>query len=226
MNLKKYLFWLTALAQIIAIIFNIELLDRISKSALMFSLLIYFWDQTEGQKDAKWVRYTTLAIVFTWIADIMFVLYLKNFLFFFAGISAYFAAHIFFLFSFWKATYAENLKFQFSIVPLIAVVYTTLMAYLILPYLDGVIQVPIFLYALSTLFLVIFAWYRKPVTNSESFKWVFLGVLLIVISDSVLAINRFSKTIPYAHYVTTLCFILAHWFIINGITKHFKPKEK
>lgn len=226
MNFKKYLFWLIALAQIIAILFDIELLDRISKSALMFSLLIYFWDQTESQKDSKWVRYTTLAIVFTWIGDIMFLLYVKNFLFFFAGISAYFAAHIFLLFAFSKATFSEKIKFHFSIVPLIALAYTVLMGYLIVPYLDGVIQVPISLYVLSTLFLVIYAWYRKPQTNTESFLWVFLGVILIVISDSVLAINRFSNTVPYAQYITTICFIVAHWLIINGLIKHFKPVEK
>lgn len=225
MNFKKYIFWVTAFAQIIAILFNIELLDRISKSVLMFSLLVYFWDRTDEHKDAKWVRYTTLAIVFTWIGDIMFVLYIKNFLFFFVGISSYFAAHIFFLLSFWKASYSEKLKFHFSLMPIIAIGYTILMAYLIVPYLDGVIQVPISLYALSTLVLIIFAWYRKAQTKPQSFIWVFVGVILIVISDSVLVINRFSSTIPYAQYVTTICFIVAHWLIINGLIKHFKPVD-
>lgn len=226
MNFKKYLFWLIALAQIIAILFDIELLDRVSKSALMFSLLIYFWDRTESQKDIKWVRYTTLAIVFTWIGDIMFVLYIKNFLFFFAGISAYFAAHIFLLFAFVKATFSKKIKFHFSIVPLIALAYTILMGFLIVPYLDGVIQVPVSLYVLSSLTLIIFAWYRKPQTNLDSFLWVIIGVVLIIISDSILAINRFSTTIPYAQYVTTVCFIVAHWLIINGLIKHFKPSVK
>ncbi len=226
MNIKKYLFWLAALAQIIAILFNIELLDRLSKAVLMFSLLVYFWDQTEGQKDAKWVRYTTLAIVFTWIGDIMFILYLKNFLFFFIGLSAYFAGHIFFLFSFRKATYKEKLNFHLSLVPLVALVYASVLAYLIVPYLDGVIQVPLTLYAVSTLCLIAFAWYRKSQTDSNSFTLVFLGVVLILVSDSVLVINRFSQTIPYAQYITTLCFILAHWMIVNGIIKHFKPVKK
>ncbi len=226
MNFKKYFFWLTALAQIIAILFDIELLDRVSKSVLMFSLLVYFWDQTEEHKDTKWARFTTLAIVFTWIGDIMFMLYIKNFLFFFVGISTYIAAHIFFLLAFSKASYSGKLKFNFSLVPLLAIGHIILMAYLILPYLDGVIQVPIALYAFSTLALVVFAWYRKSQTKSDSFIWVFLGVVLIVISDSVLAINRFSNTIPYAQYVTTTCFIVAHWFIITGLIRHFKPVEK
>jgi hypothetical protein len=226
MNFKKYFFWLTALAQIIAIIFDIELLDKMSKSALMFGLLVYFWDRTEVQKDVKWVRYTTLAIVFTWIGDIMFVLFVKNFLFFFVGISSYFAAHIFFLFAFWKASFDEKLKFHFSLIPLLAIAYVAVMAYLIVPYLDGVIQVPVSLYALSTLLLVIFAWYRRTQTTAESFIWVILGVILIIISDSVLAINRFSTTIPFAQYVTTICFIGAYWFIINGLMKHFQSLQK
>ncbi len=99
------------------------------------------------------------------------------------------------------------------------------MAYLIVPYLDGVIQVPLSMYTISTLFLVIFAWYRKAYTNSDSFICVLLGVVFIIISDSVLIINRFSKTIPYAQYVTTICFIVAHWLIINGLIKHFKPVD-
>ncbi len=235
MNFKKYFFWLTALAQIIAILFNMELLDRVSKSVLMFSLLVYFWDQTEDQKDTQWVRYTTLAIVFTWIGDIMFVLYLKNFLFFFVGISAYFAAHIFFLFAFWKSTNSGKIILNFSkdllflvisiIVIISALAYTFFITYYTLPHLDGVIQVPISLYILSTLFLFIVSLLRKPHTNSYSFMWVFLGVILIVITNSVLVINRFLYTIPYAQYVTTTCFIVAYWFIITGLIRHFKPVE-
>ncbi|GAA5029059.1 hypothetical protein GCM10011506_17070 [Marivirga lumbricoides] len=217
---KKYFFFLAALGEIIALLFDIELLHQICKPLLVLTLLIYFWDRSEAQKGDKWVFHVTLALAFSWVADIMLLFTDKNFLFFFAGLAGFLVAHVFYILAYWKATFHGRIKFGFSFIPLIIIGYAVLMGFLIIPYTDGVIQIPVALYTTVISIMLIFAWYRKGQTTRASFQWVFGGAILFVISDSILAINRFSETIPFAGLLVMVTYISAQWLIVNGLLKY------
>lgn len=217
---KKYFFFLAAIGEIISLLFDIELLHQICKSLLVLTLLLYFWEKSDTRKNEKWVFHVTLALAFSWIADIILLFTNKNFLFFFAGLGGFLVAHVFYILAYWKATSKGNIKFSFSFIPVIIVGYAVLMGFLILPYIDGIIQIPVGLYGIVISVMLIFAWYRKGQTNSNSFQWVFGGAVLFVISDSILAINRFAETIPFAGLIIMITYISAQWLIVNGLLKH------
>lgn len=222
MNFKAYFYWIVAVLEIISLTFEIDILHQICKPLLMIALLIYFWDKSDNRKDEKWVSFVTLALAFSWIGDIMLLFAFKHFMFFFAGISAFLGAHIVYIIAYRRATFKDKLNFKWSFFPFIVVAYLALMAYLILPYIDNVIQVPISLYAIVLALMIVVAWYRKNQTADESFQLVVLGAALFTISDSVLAINRFSHTIPYAGVAVMTTYIIAQWLIVNGLLKHKK----
>ena len=222
MNSKAYFYWSIAILEIIALTFTIDLLHQICKPLLMIALLIYFWDQSDQRKTEKWVSLVTLGLAFSWVGDIMLLFTFKHFMFFFAGLTAFLAAHIVFIFAYKKATYHDKLNFHWSFFPLVIAAYLALMAYLILPYIDSIIQVPVTIYALVLALTLVVAWYRKNQTNADSFQLVVLGAALFVISDSILAINRFSHTIPYAGVAVMSTYIIAQWLIVNGLLKHKK----
>lgn len=226
MNFKAYFYWIVAILEIISLTFEIDILHQICKPLLMIALLIYFWDKSDIRKDEKWVSFVTLALAFSWVGDIMLLFTYKHFLFFFAGLTAFLGAHIVFIIAYRKATFNDELNFTWSFFPLVVIAYLALMAYLILPYVDSVIQVPITLYALILALMVMIAWYRKNQTTDESFQLVVLGAALFIISDSILAINRFSHTIPYAGVAVMGTYIIAQWLIVNGLLKHRKAKEE
>ena len=226
MNFKGYLYWIVGILDIISLTFEIDILHQICKPLLMIALLIYFWDKSDNRKDEKWVSFVTLALAFSWIGDIMLLFTFKHFLFFFAGLTAFLGAHIVFIIAYRKATFKDQIKFKWSFFPLVVIAYLALMAYLILPYVDSVIQVPITIYALVLALMIMIAWYRKDQTTDESFQLVVLGAALFTISDSVLAINRFSHTIPYAGVAVMGTYIIAQWLIVNGLLKHRKTKEE
>ncbi|WP_296618709.1 lysoplasmalogenase [Marivirga sp.] len=226
MNFKAYFYWIVAILEIISLTFEIDILHQICKPLLMIALLIYFWDKSDIRKDEKWVSFVTLALAFSWVGDIMLLFTYKHFLFFFAGLTAFLGAHIVFIIAYRKATFNDKLNFTWSFFPLVVIAYLALMAYLILPYVDSVIQVPITLYALILALMVMIAWYRKNQTTDESFQLVVLGAALFIISDSILAINRFSHTIPYAGVAVMGTYIIAQWLIVNGLLKHRKTKEE
>lgn len=226
MNFKGYFYWIVGILDIISLTFEIDILHQICKPLLMIALLIYFWDKSDNRKDEKWVSFVTLALAFSWIGDIMLLFTFKHFLFFFAGLTAFLGAHIVFIIAYKKATFKDQIKFKWSFFPLVVIAYLALMAYLILPYVDSVIQVPITIYALVLALMIMIAWYRKDQTTDESFQLVVLGAALFTISDSVLAINRFSHTIPYAGVAVMGTYIIAQWLIVNGLLKHRKTKEE
>lgn len=226
MNLKAYFYWIIAILEIISLTFEIDVLHQICKPLLMIALLIYFWDKSDNRKDEKWVGFVTLALAFSWIGDIMLLFAFKHFMFFFAGISAFLAAHIVYIIAYRRATFHDQIKFKWSFFPFIVIAYLGLMAYLILPYIDSVIQVPLSLYAIILALMVVVAWFRKNQTTDESFQLVVLGAALFTISDSVLAINRFSHTIPYAGVAVMSTYIIAQWLIVAGLLKHKKKQAK
>ncbi|WP_375581033.1 lysoplasmalogenase [Marivirga tractuosa] len=226
MNFKAYFYWIVAILEIISLTFEIDILHQICKPLLMIALLIYFWDKSDNRKDEKWVSFVTLALALSWVGDIMLLFTFKHFLFFFAGLSAFLGAHIVLIIAYKKATFKDKLYLKWSFFPLVVIAYLALMAYLILPYVDTVIQVPISLYAIILALMMIVAWYRKNQTTDESFQLVILGAALFTISDSVLAINRFSHTIPYAGVAVMGTYIIAQWLIVNGLLKHRKKKKE
>ncbi len=54
--------------------------------------------------------------------------------------------------------------------------------------------------------------------NSHSYgKIVFHGALLFMVSDSLIAINKFQFAVPFAGFLIMSTYILAQWFIVDGI---------
>ncbi|WKK78063.2 lysoplasmalogenase [Marivirga salinae] len=225
MNPKLYFYWIIAVVEIIALTFEIDILHQIAKPLLMISLLIYFWDKSDIRKNEKWVSFVTLALVFSWIGDIMLLFTFKHFMFFFAGLSAFLITHIVFIIAYKKATYKDKLNIKWSFFPFVVLGFILLMAYLTLPYVDSVIQVPLVVYGIILSLMILAAWFRKGETTDESFQLVVLGAALFIISDSILAINRFSHTIPFAGVAVMGTYIIAQWLIVNGLLKHNKKQD-
>ncbi|MFQ3213904.1 MAG: putative membrane protein YhhN [Marivirga sp.] len=220
MNIKKYLYWIVALGEIFALIFEVERLHQICKPLLMVTLLVYFWSESDHLKDEKWVRHVTLALAFSWIGDITLMFTHLSFMLFLAGLSAFLVAHIIYVIAYIRATSHNKIQIKFSIVPIVLLLYFILTASQIIPYVASIIQIPIGVYGFTLFVMASVAWYRKGQTNSLSFQWVFVGALLFIVSDSLLAINRFAETLPYANIAVMTTYIAAQWLLVKGLLKH------
>lgn len=220
MDVKKYLFWLVAIGEIASLIFEIDLLHKICKPLLMVALMIYFWSESDHRKDEKWVRHVTLALTFSWIGDIMLMFTHLSFMLFLAGLSAFLCAHFIFIISYIRATRKNKIHVKFSIVPIILLAYFVMLSSIIIPYVAAIIQVPLAIYGLVLFIMASVAWYRKGETTNLSFQWVFIGALIFIVSDSLLAINRFSTTLPFANLAVMVTYIVAQWLIVKGLLMH------
>ena len=60
---------------------------------------------------------------------------------------------------------------------------------------------------------------RKGIVNSSSYNLVFIGAIFFMISDSILALNKFYQPIPFSNISIMLTYALAQYLIVLGILK-------
>lgn len=68
-----------------------------------------------------------------------------------------------------------------------------------------------------TLVIFQFAFLRKGVYSSRSYYYVFFGVLLFLVSESIMAIKTFKQNIPYQDFLIMLAYGSSIYLITTGI---------
>lgn len=68
-----------------------------------------------------------------------------------------------------------------------------------------------------TLVIFQFAFLRKGVYSSRSYYYVFFGVLLFLVSESIMAIKTFKQNIPYQDFLIMLAYGSSIYLITMGI---------
>ena len=86
----------------------------------------------------------------------------------------------------------------------------------------GAFKIPVLLYALVLTVMVLQALFRYGHTNTPSFWFVFLGALLFMVSDSLIAVNKFLSPFGLAGLSITATYILAQFLIASGLRLHFR----
>jgi uncharacterized membrane protein YhhN len=207
------------------IIVTVELAGRITgnigleypvKPLLMIWVALYyllFRTKREMTTPVLW------AFFFSWVGDIFLMFSHTGEHFFFAGVGGFFLAQLTYIYVF--ATYSENgargylernLIFGFLFLG-----YAAGIVYLLYPGLEGLMKPVIMVYALSLIGMSMMALNRKGRVNRASFLLVFIGSVLFVLSDSMIALNRFYTEIPLAGFWIMLTYIAAQYMIMRGL---------
>jgi len=58
---------------------------------------------------------------------------------------------------------------------------------------------------------------RKDRVNSRSYLLVFIGSVIFVLSDSMIALDKFYRDIPLAGFLIMLTYISAQYLIMRGL---------
>jgi len=83
----------------------------------------------------------------------------------------------------------------------------------------GEMFVPVLVYATVISAMCIFALNRCGRVNAARFKWVFIGAIVFVLSDSTIAINKFLTSIPVSGLWIMSLYAFSQYLIVNGILK-------
>ena len=193
---------------------SLQIAHYIAKPAIVISLMFLFIKTSEGiSKSIK--RITLLALGFSVLGDILLMFVDQSPHFFTVGLVAFLLAHIMYIVVFLKHRNKQKSILSFVILLL---VYASGLFYLLKDGL-GEMFVPVIIYMIVILSMATTVFVRKGIVNSNSYNLVFIGAIFFMISDSILALNKFYQPIPFSNISIMLTYALAQYLIVLGILK-------
>ena len=165
-----------------------------------------------------------LALFFSWSGDILLMFVSRNELFFLLGLGSFLLAHIFYIIFFHQVRVREGVKGNPWLLVIVVIYYGALISWLS-PYL-GDMKIPVRIYGIVISFMFMLAMHMLVIKNKQAGKWMTGGALLFVISDSVLAINKFYTAFEGAGIIIMLSYGLAQLFIVKGAIDYINAEDK
>jgi len=200
---------------------NFHTLDYFTKPLLLIWIGLYFYLNTGNIKRDKFIY---KAFLFSWIGDLFLMVSHIDGLFFYAGVGGFFLAQLNYIKVFTGDIRSDNKGLVFNkpvwLIPF--ALYLAAMLFLILGGMKGVMIPIIIIYALSLILMSLFALNRKGLVSQNSFSLVFTGSVLFVISDSMIAINKFYYEFPLSSFLIMLTYFTAQYLIMHGLIKERK----
>jgi uncharacterized membrane protein YhhN len=217
------LFTIILAAELTGIQLKNETIQFIFKPLLMIAGGGYFLSQTNHITSSLkgWI---IVALFFSWLGDILLMFQAKKEIFFLLGLSAFLLAHVSYIIFFHAVRVMENIKSNILLL-LIVVIYYAILITILSPYL-GDMKLPVRIYGIVISFMFMLAMHMLFIKNKIAGRWMMTGALLFVISDSVLAINKFYQPFETAGIITMLSYALAQLFIIKGASRYITSDYK
>ncbi len=189
-------------------------LNYIAKPLLLISLIFFFWKKS-SHLDHKLRRMIFFALGFSLLGDILLMFVNQSANFFIGGLIAFLIAHIFYVLVFLKQRNRSKNPFLFIGFVLL---YGMLLFYFLKDGL-GDMLLPVILYMVIILSMASTAFLRQGYVVKNSFVLVFIGAILFMISDSILALNKFYQPLAFTNFSIIFTYAFAQLFIVFGLLK-------
>lgn len=166
------------------------------------------------------------ALLFSWIGDVILLFTHISEIYFILGLVAFLISHIIYCLLFNKQN-KEKIKRNtiiFIIGGILTATYLVGMLSVLLPAL-GDLKIPVIVYASVISIMFLFAYNGLLVWKKPANQYVFSGALFFIISDSVLALNKFHTPIQKSSFIIMLTYLVAQYLIVTGILKLNQKKE-
>jgi uncharacterized membrane protein YhhN len=193
-----------------------ELLIYLSKPLLLSLLSIWFWLNTKDQPTA-FSRFVLLGLIFSIGGDTFLMFVDKGPNFFLFGLGSFLIAQVSYLAGFLK--FKSNTPGLISqnrwVLGIFFLVWLGIISFL----WSGIpadLKVPVSVYSFAIVAMAAGAFNLNGQVDKKPFTWLFLGVLLFIISDSMIAINKFNPmgiSIPNGRVWIMLTYLAAQGLI-------------
>ncbi len=207
MKNKLIILYLIVLAiEIWADSINQKIVMMVTKPLLM-PLLIALYLSFKQTILPNW--YYILALIFSLFGDV-FLMFKSNDLFI-PGLASFLIAHIFYILLFIKES--KILRWPTLIILIVTISYLSFLK----PYLSNELILPVSMYCIVISLMGIVAVNRKK--SSFGYSLISFGALLFIISDSLIAFNKFIENLPQSSFLIMSTYGLAQLFILLGFLK-------
>ncbi len=159
-----------------------------------------------------------IALIFSWIGDIILLFSDKGELYFILGLVAFLVSHIVYIMLFNKQPSARtnDNKIVFWLGNLAILAYFFIMVATLFPKLGG-LKIPVIVYAVVITTMLFFAFKGSLKWSIPANNYILIGAIVFVSSDSILAFNKFYAPIAHASFFIMTTYCLAQYLIVKGI---------
>lgn len=211
-----WLYLIAGATNITSFLLNLQEAEQISKATLMPLLIGYVYIKADGVVTLPRLLLSG-ALICSWLGDVLLIYGTRSEWYFLGGLGMFLIAQIIYCAVFNKATY-EKLRFNAArLIPVFILAFV--MATRIIPF-TGKMMIPVIAYAICLFTMLGYAKLREGLTSKESYLLVLAGGLAFVVSDSLIAFNKFVMEIPYASAWVMGTYIPAQLLIVRGIMIH------
>ena len=218
-NFLFILFVVNALTNLVGNTMGISILADVTKPLIVPFLLGYYVAGSDFPRSKPLM----VALIACWLGDVALMLVSLKDAWFMTGLGLFLAGHIFYI-----VTYGQHrsLSDENALLPvqkirasLPVVLAGTGLVVILFPFLDG-LRFPVIVYATAIMVMVMSAIFRFGRTNNKSYWLVLTGAVLFMVSDSILAINKFLGAMQKGGLLIMLTYIAAQFLIVEGLRKH------
>lgn len=154
-------------------------------------------------------------LVCSWGGDILLLNDSEGF--FLGGLGMFLVAQVIYTIVLSRSSFG---KLQIKIKALLPILSLGVVLMVVLIPNTGAFTVPVVAYSLCILSMVSAARLRKGHTTDESYRYAFYGAVLFVVSDALIAVNKFTLEIPMASFCIMATYIVAQLLIVKGVMSH------
>jgi len=225
LQITLYLFWLAAFIDLAGEWFGIVELRYASKPLLMIFLGVWYFQSTASGRTVTH-KLLLVAFAFSWAGDVF--LMNKNEIFFLLGLVSFLITHILYILGFRKEIILVPGKSLLRRNPLVAIPVLLLFAGLLMLVFNRIepeMKIPVVVYASVITTMVTVALNRYGKVSAKSFQLVSSGALLFMLSDSLIALNKFyfGDGLWKASFWIMLLYIVGQYLIARGTVKTAEP---
>jgi uncharacterized membrane protein YhhN len=186
----------------------------VSKPMIMASLIGFYISTAKPPANLF-----TFALITALFGDIFLMFPYDSF--FMMGLGSFLIMQILYTISFLPVSRTPYTFQKVSVLLILAIAF--LFLYFAWPNLNNM-KIPVALYALCITLMVTIA--TTGNSTSPSYRFIFGGAVLFMISDGLLAWNKFVSSFPLADQAVMLTYMLAQFFIVSGAIMQTNEKSK
>ncbi len=213
------LFFITMLAFIAGVFFKNEMIAVETKPLLIPILLILVFVSVRSCRSKNIIL---AALFFSFAGDVFLLFEYKNAGFFIPGLACFLFTHILYIVYFLSVKPIRiSLLKTAPYLAVIVAAYGFLLLYILFPYL-GALKIPVIIYAAIILCMLLSILHIYKRVSPQAGKLFIAGALFFILSDSLLAFNKFHTSLQHFSFLIILTYCVAQWLIVKGFLKSQK----
>lgn len=209
----SFTFLVLVAIDITGLVIHSDKLHYVAKPLLIpvLLLLLYF---TKSPVKGKNLLMTGL--VFSWAGDVFLLYESRDKLFFIFGLICFLATHLFYIIYFLRIRSVNtSLLIKQPLLIALVLAYGITLVWQLYPHL-GNLKLPVMVYALVICTMLLCSLHIFFKVNKKAALFYLLGAAAFVISDSLLAVDKFYEPFAFAGVFIMLTYCAAQYFIVRG----------